>query len=148
MSSKFYSTVQTIYVDAGFRKLLNLVSGYLSKLGWYTGDEHEDSLLIKPAQARWEEENGKVVIIVYPTRSSYSIIGSGFLLRLLHVRSFIQEGTQPISCIPSEILSCLDNLPNVIEIAAHNLWHQDGKILGFRLAEYLTEKGHRVRTIP
>ena len=140
MNPKQYRIVQTIYVDAGFSKLLNLVSGYLSKLGWYVGNEHEDSLYHKPAHTRWVEEDGKAVIIVYPTRASYSVIGSGILLRLLHVRCFIQEGTQTTSAIPYEIRSRLDNLPNVIEIEAHYKCHSDGGIFACLLAEHLTNK--------
>lgn len=141
MSSKYYKIVQTVYVDAGFSRLLNLVSGYLSKIGWHVGDEHEDSLDHKPAQARWEVEDGKAAIVVYPTRSSYSMIGSGILIRFFHLRRFIQKGTQSISSIPNEIRSRFDNLPNAVEIEAHYLWHGDGDILAFLLGQYLTDKG-------
>ena len=142
MSSQQYKIVQTIYVHAGFSKLLNRVSGYLSKGLWCVGDEREDSLIYKPAQKRWEEEEGEAAIVIYPGRSSYSIIGSGILLRLRHLRRFIQEGTLSISSIPNEVRSHLDNLPNAVEIEVHFYWHGNGDLVALDLAKYLTDLGY------
>ena len=124
MDATPYKIVQTIYVDAGFSRLLDLISGYLCKLGWYVGDEREDSLSRKPALQRWEDtkQEGEVALVLYPARSFYSLTGYGILLRVLHLRCFIQEKTQSIFSIPHEIRLGLDHLPNTVEIEVHNLW--------------------------
>ena len=144
MASKYYKS-RIIYVDAGFAQLLDLISGYLSKLGWYIGEDYEDSLSRQPAQQRWKEKKkeGSVLLVLYAARGHYSIIGSGIILRVLHVRRFIQEGTQPLCSIPKEIRSSLDHLPNIVEIEAHYLWEGDGHNLALLLAQYLTNHGYR-----
>ena len=146
MDSTPYKIVQTIYVDAGFSRLLDLISGYLCKLRWYVGDDPEDSLSRKTALQRWEDtkQEGKVALVLYPTRSFYSITGSGILLRVLHLRRFIQEKAQSISSIPNEIRLGLDHLPNTVEIEVHNLWRVDGDNFATLLAHHLTDHGCQV----
>ena len=140
-----YKTVQTIYAEAGFAPLLDLISGYLSSARWYTGEDPEDSLRRRPAQQRWQSEKreGKVALVLYAARQHYSMLGSGILLRILHVRRFVQEGTQPISTIPMDIRLRLDHLPNVVEVETHNWWSMDGSNLAYTLALRLSDYGHR-----
>ena len=68
MNSKPYKIIQTIYVDAGFARLLDIISGYLSRFRWYVGEDREDSLLHETAQQRWKDEKkeGKVALVLYP----------------------------------------------------------------------------------
>ena len=126
-----------------FSRLLDLISGYLYKLDWYVGDAREDSLRHRPALCRWKDckKEGKVALVLYPARSLCSTTGSGILLRVLHLRRFIQEKTQSISSIPNEIRCGLDHLPNIVEIDVHGLWRELGDDLASQLARHLTDHG-------
>ena len=145
MSRSPYELNQTIYVDAGYALLLDLINGFLARFNWYVGDDPEDCLDRIQAHKRWKEDKkeGCVSLTVYEGRSHCSIVGSGLGIRILHVRRFIQEGTRRVASIPSAIRSRLDHIPNLVEIDSHRFFRLDGNQLAFNLTQYLADRGYQ-----
>ena len=143
MTGSPYELKQTIYVNAGYARLLDLINGYLARLPWQVGEDREDSLRDVQAHRRWEEgrNEGRAALVVYEGRTHVSMVGSGLSIRVLHVRRFVQEGTQNVSSIPTAVRRRLNDIPNAVEIDSHRFWYQDGNQLAFNLVRYLADQG-------
>lgn len=137
-----YGLNQTIYVNAGYARLLDLVNGYLARGSWWAGDDYEDGLHRFRAHRKWKDERkeGSVGLVVYASRTHYSVPGSGLVIRILHARRFIQEGTRNVSSIPRSVRSRFNDVPNVVEIESHRLWSADGNHFAFHIAQYFTDR--------
>lgn len=138
-SNEFYST-HVIYSDTGFSKLKNLVTGFCQTRDLWCGDEPEDR--IRRGGLKWQpslKDGSEVSTVVYLTRGEYGLIGSGNVIRVKHLRRWLQESGELRA--PLAIKHTFSGIPNVVEIESHNMWPSTGFFTARDLSIWLTERG-------
>ncbi|MEW1805476.1 hypothetical protein [Pseudarthrobacter sp. NPDC080039] len=124
-----------------FATLRDKVSAYFSNLGFYVGEDHEDELRENPLIKRWRRDNGcdwrlQCAAIVYPTRSSADMLGSGTLFTLHNNRS-----TRSAVLVPGAVTRFFSGTPNSISVDTHHFWLGSANWLAGDLAKYLSKEG-------
>jgi len=145
-TEKPYRVIQSLYTDCTFYRLLDLISGFLAKHYFVSGEEAEDNLRRNPAMKRWKASGigHRASVIAYTSRSEATSPRSGSVMVARHVRREVNDGLSGLSDIPLEIRSRLDGVPNVLEIETHYWWDFLYNPVARNLAVHLTGARCRV----
>jgi hypothetical protein len=145
-SSKRYRVIQSLYTDCSFHRLLDLLSGFLAKHNFVSGEEAEDNLRRHPAMARWKERgiDHRAAVVAYTSRSEATSPRSGSVIAVRNVRREVNERLTRAAELPSEVLSRLDGIPNILEIETHVWWDFLYSPVARDIAAHLTSARCRV----